>query len=234
MPTLLTAGDATTGAVITSGSDGIIKIQTGPAGAKVDALTIDAAGNITVLGALTAAASVFDNSAAATDVALLLGQTAYYDLTAATSKALKIACADNQAYEMTLVLQGNGNVGISQTTLSPNNTTYTNSFSSVSQFANTGGTSFNGGFTSAFAVAYRGDIRNSRSVISTKTASKTVVTTSLQFSTNTSLEVSETASAWQASASSNTLGDTSTAWTSLGTLTFPVAVTGRVYVKRVA
>jgi hypothetical protein len=233
MPTLLTAGDATTGAVITSGSDGIIKIQTGPAGAKVDALTIDAAGNITVLGALTAAASVFDNSAAATDVALLLGQTAYYDLTAATSKALKIACADNQAYEVSITGAGNaGSVLGNFAFIQPNGSSYTNSFRH--EYAQGSGATVGqqSAWVSGLIVGCM-DVRNSVARVSTKTSSKNSIFYGLGYD-GTTLRSFSGGCAWQASSSSVTVGDTSTTWTSLGTLTFPVAMTGRVYVKRVA
>jgi len=191
-------------------------------------------GNAPTATLATAATGIAAPVAGGGGIALAIGQTAYLDIAAATSVALGINTADNQVYELSMSLQGNGNVSNSVTTLNPNNTTYANFFSSVSQFANTGGTSFNGGFTSAFAITYRGDIRSSRSKISTKTVSKTIVTNSLQFSANINLEVTETVSAWQASASSNTLGDTTTAWTSLGTLTFPVAATGRILVTRLA
>ena len=42
--TIFTAADATNGVVTTSGNDGTLKLQTGPNGAKVDALSFDVAG----------------------------------------------------------------------------------------------------------------------------------------------------------------------------------------------
>jgi hypothetical protein len=59
MPTLITAGDATTGLVQTAASDGALNIQTGPAGSKVNAIALSSAGGATFSqitgGALTLA-----------------------------------------------------------------------------------------------------------------------------------------------------------------------------------
>lgn len=50
MPTIITAGDSVSAASsLTAGNDGLLNIVVGPAGSKVTALTIDAAGNITFL-----------------------------------------------------------------------------------------------------------------------------------------------------------------------------------------
>lgn len=49
--TVITAGDATSAAsVVQGGNDGTLKVVVGPAGGKVDAMSIDAAGNVTFLG----------------------------------------------------------------------------------------------------------------------------------------------------------------------------------------
>lgn len=53
MPTLITAGDASAGVVVTSGSDNALTLQTGPAGGKVNALALDASGNGALLGTMT-------------------------------------------------------------------------------------------------------------------------------------------------------------------------------------
>jgi len=47
MPSIITAGDASNGLVVASGNDGAVVIQSGLAGAKVDALSIAADGQVT-------------------------------------------------------------------------------------------------------------------------------------------------------------------------------------------
>jgi hypothetical protein len=47
MPTLITAGDATTGLVQTAASDGALTLQTGPAGSKLNALNASSTGVLT-------------------------------------------------------------------------------------------------------------------------------------------------------------------------------------------
>lgn len=49
------AGGATIGARIFSDTDGAVSLQVGPDGSKIDGLTIDASGNVAVLGNLTQA-----------------------------------------------------------------------------------------------------------------------------------------------------------------------------------
>ena len=50
MPSIITAGDASNGLVVASGNDGAVVIQSGLAGAKVDALSIAADGVLTGVG----------------------------------------------------------------------------------------------------------------------------------------------------------------------------------------
>lgn len=49
MPTLITAGDSTNGAVITSSNDNALTIQTGPNGSKVNAIAFASDGTATML-----------------------------------------------------------------------------------------------------------------------------------------------------------------------------------------
>lgn len=49
MPTLITAGDGTNGVVVTSGNDNTLTIQTGAAGAKVNAISLASDGGATFL-----------------------------------------------------------------------------------------------------------------------------------------------------------------------------------------
>ena len=77
------------------------------------------------------------------------------------------------------------------------------------------------------------DTRQSYARVSTKTNAKSSVFSGIAYD-GTSPRSFSGAAVWQASASSTTTSDTTTAWTSLGTLTFPVTTTARVYIKRVA
>lgn len=55
MPTIFTAGGASDSLALASGNDGLLTLQTGPSGAKVNALALDASGNAALLGTLTQA-----------------------------------------------------------------------------------------------------------------------------------------------------------------------------------
>jgi hypothetical protein len=66
MPSIITAGDASNGLVVASGNDGAVVIQSGPAGAKVDALSIAASGATTLATGLAVTGAITANSAAAT------------------------------------------------------------------------------------------------------------------------------------------------------------------------
>jgi len=69
MPTLIIAGDATTGLVQSAAVDGALTIQSGPAGAKVDAIALSSTGGATFSqitgGALTRATAQAATSGAA-------------------------------------------------------------------------------------------------------------------------------------------------------------------------
>jgi hypothetical protein len=60
--TIITAGDATNGLVQAAGNDGTLVIQTGPNGAKVNALSIDAAGNVKSSALAAPAFSVYQTT----------------------------------------------------------------------------------------------------------------------------------------------------------------------------
>ena len=72
MPTLITAGDATTGLVQTAASDGALTLQTGPAGSKVNAIALSSAGGATFSqitgGALTLATAQATTSGTSIDI----------------------------------------------------------------------------------------------------------------------------------------------------------------------
>ena len=53
MPTLITAGGASDLLALSAASDGALTLQTGPSGAKVNALALDASGNAAFLGTVS-------------------------------------------------------------------------------------------------------------------------------------------------------------------------------------
>ena len=180
------------------------------------------------------AAALVNNTGAGADVSLTVGQTAYVDFSAATSVLLHIATGDNQLYE--LVIEAAGNAGATNiTTLNPNNTTYTNFFADFGYYSNSTGPGQIAQYSNGFMIGFNGDPRFIGVKVSTKTTSKTVTGQSLNFNSLPTVISCYHSSVWQSSASSSgAAGDTTTAWTSLGTLSFPVAATGRAYIKRIA
>lgn len=158
------------------------------------------------------------------DISLGIGQTAIYDVTAATSIPLRIATANNQLYELSIMptYASSATIGVNCSLLQNNavlaaanillQTHYGNGASSLATSTTT--TTYNLGFTYSL-LGVEADI-------STKTVSKRV------FSRNMSR--SDTASYAGISHSINS--ETTVAWTSLGTITCN-AITGRVAVRRV-
>jgi hypothetical protein len=181
-----------------------------------------------MIGAFPAA---INNTGAASDIALSVGQSAYVDFSAATSVPLHIACGDKQSYEMEMRCVGNTG-STSGTTLNPNNTTHTNFFVWGQVYNLSTAPEANGGFLNGFTIA-GSDIRYRKLFISTTTISKTVISTGYSYLSSSQGPAADTiGSSWQASANSNTISDTTTAWTSLGTIAFPVAATGRLVIRR--
>jgi hypothetical protein len=227
----ITAGDATANSIIfTGGDDNTLAIKVGGPGSKVNALIFDALGNATLLGALTQA--TINNTGASSDITLAVGQLAYVDVSAATTAALKIATGNNQEYEIRLSMQGNtGSAG--NCFLNPNNNTFANFFRADGPVASGGSGGVIGGNFNSFILAYQQDTKRAVATASTATLSKTVEHRAWGYTGSTSF-YSSGATGWMAAANGFTAGDTTTAWTSLGTVTFPVAATGRISIRRLA
>jgi hypothetical protein len=201
---------------------------------------VGTSGNQTISGSKTFTGSVdlqgnfINNTSAVSDISLTVGSAAYVDVSSSTSVILHIATGDNQLYEITCSMLGASAASSGQTILSPNNTTYTNFFkydvitessSSQSQLA---------AYSNAPVLGYSGDPRCIKATVSTKTTSKWTISESIGQVPGPQTYSSRTHSLWQSAASSSGAGDTTTAWSSLGTITFPVSTSGRVYVKRIA
>lgn len=78
MPTTFTAGGASDSLALSSGNDGLLTLQTGPSGAKVNALALDASGNGALLGVLTQAGSATPRMQLLTPISLISGTTGEY------------------------------------------------------------------------------------------------------------------------------------------------------------
>lgn len=169
--------------------------------------------------------SVIDLSAASADYLLKVGEAAKVTYSGATSKALRIALAEG-FYEMLMY-----NTDISQGVdapvyLHPNNTTY-NAFYYDEWGGRIGGTNWWGQSASGhtgFRIGWNRWRQSSFCRISTFQGAKSVA---VQVGThdNTPSRIHMiTFADWT---------DYTTAWTSLGTLTFPGATTGGAIIKRV-
>lgn len=176
--------------------------------------------------------TLINNTGASSDISLSVNQSAYVDVSAATSAPLHVATADNQLYEVSILGAMTGNSSVTANQLLPNNTSYTNFFVVETGFV--GGTvSGSGAYANGFVLAIDG-VTQAFCRVSTKTTAKSVVSTG--YCTNGSSQglAAFLGSAWLATASSLPTLDTTTAWTSLGTLTFANAFTGRIVIKRIA
>lgn len=168
----------------------------------------------------------FDNSAAVSDVALQVGSCCFVAFAAATSVPLHIACGDNQKYQFILHTDYITETAASGSNpqLNPNNTTYASAFSRQSIYGS--GATATAAFTTAsgFAISFGSKPHTIVGIISTATISKTI----------DSWTRGSVNSAGYAGSEIQWWSDTTTAWTSLGTLVFAYAYTGRAYIKRIA
>lgn len=186
--------------------------------------------------ALLGAHGMVNLAGLSSDVTLKIGQTGFIDFTAATSVPLHIATGDNQLYELTIMAAGNtgSNGATAGLMLNPNNTTYTNFFTTNTTNNANGAQGLGFYYLSAFMLSIY-DPRSVKSTISTKTASKWVMSSATcLYSATSQLQQENLNGTWMAAASSYSTGDTTTLWTSLGTLVFQTAATGRAIIKRLA
>lgn len=169
----------------------------------------------------------FDNSTAVSDITLQVGQSCYIDFSSATSIPLYVACANNQQYEIVYIsnnytpASGTGNPQ-----LQPNNTTYSSAFTGATIYQS-GGTAaaLASGTNNAFYISVGQHTINAIIRVTTNTLYKNCI--SVYQSKNTTGN-------YQDGVYTNAWNDTTTAWTSLGTITQLYVDTGRIYVKRTA
>lgn len=166
-----------------------------------------------------------DISSATTDYPLRRGETAVVNYSGATSVPLHIATQEG-LYEFTI--SGNLSTTVANDnniSLLPNNTTYSAQFTEVGYKISSGNNSaiVLDDSTNQFNTAWSNVVSANLS-ISTKTTAKTLQGTVLNKRVNGTTEHFTISSFWN---------NTSTAWTSLGTITFPFAQSGRIIIKRI-
>ena len=170
-----------------------------------------------------------NNTNSTTDLSLGVGQSAYLTFTSAISMPLHIACGDGQIYEIEMA--GSYTLPASaaaKSILQPNNTTpATNSFS-IRELYQTGSTAngtsgavTDGGFR---LEAYGTSVLEGSYKFFTSTANKKALVRGAS-STATTGYFLDGAIEWL---------DTTTVWSSLGTVIMPNAWTGTVVVRRIA
>ena len=185
---------------------------------------IDAPTSLPVGG--TAGQEIIDLTSATSDYLLGIGETAKITYTSATSVPLHIATQEG-LYEFTI--SGNLSTTVANDnniSVLPNNTTYSAQFTEVGYKISSGNSSaiVLDASTNQFNTAWSNAVSANLS-ISTKTTAKTLQGTVLNKRVNGTTEHFTISSFWN---------NTSTAWTSLGTITFPFAQSGIIVIKRIA
>jgi hypothetical protein len=161
------------------------------------------------------------------DISLSVGQSAIYNISSVTSLLLRIATATQQQYEIcinpTFIA---GVVTAGSTTLSMNNATLGTSWPAWFNQANATANTNSAGTIAGGVLTLTGGGSTPRQIIArclTNTNGKSFQSTYAS-SSNTANFVGTIQSACQ---------DTTTAWTSLGTITFVSAASGDVVVRRI-
>jgi len=161
------------------------------------------------------------------DRVLGVGQITQDSFTSATSMPLHIACGDGQAYEIDMA--GNftpaAGAGIN-CTLNPNNTTYASAFTTGFIYATLGSAPASVISTTSAMVldGSNGSVYSLLATVFTSTATKQASIRSRSAITGSNY-ILDTETHWD---------DTTTVWSSLGTIIMPNAWTGSVVVKRIA
>jgi len=175
---------------------------------------------------LAASLPVHDNTGASSDYALAVGEAAKITFSSATSVPLHIDCTGGIEYELTLdgdlttMISNDGNV-----LFKPNNTTYSGAFVEVGFKVSSGNSTaidlcpVQSQFTTAWGLIVKACLK-----VSTGAKAKLLSGTVLNKRVNGTFEHFTLSSYWN---------DTATAWTSLGTITFPFAQSGTIIIRRI-
>jgi hypothetical protein len=167
-----------------------------------------------------------DLSNATEDYPLAVGEEAIINFTDATSVPLHIATQDGTVYELHLIPSNPGGTsggGNNPIYLNPNNTTYSNAFVYASLYRNSAGSNSDYITNSAFKIGHGYSavycIIINRTVYKNIRAYFDVYGLSPDYPTIVISSID-----WR---------DTTTPWTSLGTITFPQSTSGQILVRRI-
>jgi hypothetical protein len=175
--------------------------------------------------AQTAGADLINNTGASSDITLNMGQTAYVTFTSSTSIPLRIATQNNQIYEINICSTGTS--GANQAGLTPNNSSSW-AYSTFQTYATSSPASGNANFNfvssdTSFRLSIAGTLLNGSYKVFTSTIFKSLIGQGRDTTATTgygySLEINS--------------NDTTTAWTSLGTIGGGTPLTGTVWIRRI-
>lgn len=201
--------------------DGSLSLNRGNDGASLGTvLNIDALGNVQL--------PVLDNTGVATDRVLPVGGTAVINATSLTTIPLRIATATDQIYQILMFGTYVANTGAVNTYLQINNTNYTPGQFTVRQIASSQNTAEAAVTAETIVSGFRleavgASVYTSDAIVCTKTTAKRCNVKSSS-TTSTRSSVATIGLEWS---------DTTTPWTSLGTIILPNAWTGQVVIKRI-
>jgi len=168
-----------------------------------------------------------DLTGATSDYNLQVGEEAYISFSNATSVPLRIATQSGTYYEMDLISFVTLKTGTGAAIfLNPNNTTYSNAFTFMNVYINDGNSNVVGNKNTynAFRITWSG--AHARVYIHNVTVAKSVKSLAHMWdSSSYGCAIAIELTYWN---------DTSTAWTSLGTVTFPQSYSGYILVRRLA
>ena len=158
------------------------------------------------------------------DIPLAIGQAAIYDVSAVTTQVLRIASSDNQGFTLRVQPTFTANAAATAAFLQPNNANTGAGAVTRSQLNSNNGAAPTGAQTTEniFTLAAGGTVYWIHAEICTRTNGKTV----------DSRFKNTDATTHYVGIISGTWNDTTTPWSSLGTLNFGAALTGRIIVKR--
>lgn len=168
--------------------------------------------------------SVVDHTADGSGYVLSPGESIFKTFSAATSIPLYVTTAQG-IYDILIV--GDRSVSVSNNnsiTLSPNGTTYSNAIRRVETYNTTGSTLGGGNSLQSEFKLSEALLVYSIIKVFTFTTGKAVQVNNLIIDTGPTLYREEESQTWE---------DTTTVWSSLGTLTFPFAQSGTILIKRV-
>ena len=166
-----------------------------------------------------------DLTEATEDYFLKVGEEAYISFSNVTQVPLRIATQDGTYYEMHIIPANTGGTGGGTSApiyLYPNNTTYSGAFYFAQPYRSAG--SFGADYTQLNAFRVGWSFICNTSWITNRTQYKNIRSVASSYGVSGTFPAS--------GAGSTDWRDTTTEWTSLGTVVFPQSTTGEILVRR--